>query len=152
MGTPRITRVPEVYNQLLDLYRAEPEIDPHFLMDGWATVNDISDYLIFFGYRHNAQEWINVGRAATAGLDAQDIETVTIGVLIAAVHPTHDMRAARDKAASKFAPLQRIVTVTPNLGLSGVKATIDSHAWQPLHTTKGAECDIAVDVKIEVTL
>lgn len=152
MGTPRITRVPEVYNQLLDLYRAEPEIDAKFLIDGWATVNDISDYMVYFGYRHNAQEWINVDRVATAGLQANDIETVTIGVLIAAVHPTHDMRAARDKAAEKFAALQRIVTRDPRLGLSGVKAVIDSHAWQPLHTKNGAECDISVDVKIEVTL
>lgn len=152
MGTQRVTRVPEVYNQLFDLYQAAPEIEAGFLVDGGATVNEFGDYVILFGYRPNAQEWVNVDRGAPGGMAANDQETVTIGVLIAAVNAQDNMRAARARAAEKFAALERIVTEDPRLGLSGVKAVIDSHAWMPLHTSKGAECNIAVDVKITVTL
>lgn len=152
MGTPRLSRVDEVYNTLYDLYQAQPEIEEGFLVDGGASINDFSDYVILFGYRPNAQEWINVDRAAPKGFDANDAETVTIGVLIAAVSPEDDMRGARARASEKFAALERVVTSDPRLGLSGVKAFIDSHAWMPLHTTKGAECNIAVDIRVEVML
>lgn len=152
MATPKLTRVPEIHDTLFDLYKAQPEIDEKCLVDGGASVNDYSDYVILFGYRPTAQEWINVNRAAPRGLVSNDIETVTIGVLIAAVNAGHDMRAARARAAEKLGALERVLTTDPHLGLSGVKAVIDSHAWMPLHTSKGAECNIAVDVKVEVTL
>jgi hypothetical protein len=152
MGTPRLTRVSEIYDTLFDQYRAQPEIDGRFLVDGATPLNDYADYVIMFGYRPNAAQWVTVDREATAGLAANDIETIVITVLVAAVDPLNNMRAARAKATEKLAALERIVTSNPTLGLTGVKAAVDSHAWVAVHSSKGAECIVTVDLRIEVTL
>lgn len=152
MGTPRYTRLVEVYDTLLDLIGAEPEINPRFLVDGLRSIEDYSDYLFMFGFRPNSDDPVTVDRAATGGLAANDIETITIGVLIAATDPSDNMRAARAKVAEKFGALERVVTRDPTIGLPGVKATIASHIWFPVHTTKGAECNTTVEVRIEVPL
>ena len=152
MGTPRLTRVDEIYNTLLDLYREQPEIDGRFVIDGGASTNDFNNDYVFFGFRPGAEEWITIDRQATAGMAANDIETVIIPVLISAVDPQDNMRTARANATTKLSVLERIVTKDPKLGLGGVKAVVDSHAWRPVHTTNGAECNIFVDIKVEVTL
>lgn len=151
MSVSRLSRVDEVYNQLLDLYRAEPEINPNHVIDGWAKINDFADYVVLFGYRPTADAAIDVERA-TEGLAANDVETVTLGAMVAAVNAKQDMRAARARATEIMAALERVVTTKPRLGLTGVKATISGHTWKLLYTDKGAECDIAVDITVEVTL
>jgi hypothetical protein len=149
---PKYSRAVEVYDRLLSLLLAEPEVERPFLVDGGASINDYSDYLFLFGYRPNAEEWVQVSRDAPQGMAPNDIEAVTIGVLIAATDPEHDMARARAKVAEKFRALERVVTRDMTLGLDGVKATIPTHSHQPLHTTKGAEWNLTADVRIETTL
>lgn len=157
MGTqrpPKLTRMPEVYDRLLDLLRAELELadDSQRLIDGGASTNDYGDWIFFFGYRPNSEEWVSATRTAPAGLAANDIEIITIGVLVAATKTNHDMRAARALVADKIGALERVVTRDQSLGLSGVQATITGHTSMPLHTTNGAEWNQTADIEIKATL
>lgn len=152
MGNPKVSRVPEVYNQLLALILAEPEIEKAFLVDGGAPINDYSDYVVLFGYRPNSEDWVTATRAAPEGMAANDIETISIGVLVAATDAGHDMAAARAKVADKAKAIERVVTRDMSLELPGVVATIPGVSWQPLHTDKGAECNLALDIQVKATL
>jgi hypothetical protein len=148
----RQTRVPEILEALLELLKSQPEIDPKQVVDGGASVNEYDNYLIFVGYRHNADEWISVTRRAPEGFVSNDKETITIGFLFAATNPEHDMSAARALVAEKLGALERIVTEDMTLGLSGVTAVIASHAWLPMHTENGGECNVSVDLLVEALL
>jgi hypothetical protein len=155
MGTHRPakhTRAMEIYDHLFDLFAAEPEIDMRALLDGGRQTNDYNDYIIFFGYSPNTDQMVTVARTAPDGLAANDEETITIGLLFAATNPKDDMRAAKARVREKFAALERVVTRQPNLGLSGVTATIAGQVWLPLHTDKGAEFNLTVDVQIKALL
>lgn len=148
----RQTRVPEILETLLELLKSQPEIDPKQVIDGGASLNEYANYVIFVGYRPNADEWISVTRRAPEGFVSNDKETITVGLLFAATDPTHDMSAARALVAEKLGALERIVTEDMTLGLSGVTAVVASHAWLPLHTTKGGECNVSVDLLVEAML
>jgi len=146
------TRVPDVVDALLALMKAQPEIDEGMVIDGAVSLNDYENYVIFVGYRLGTEEWISVERGSR-GLRPNDQEIVTLGVMIAATDPDHDMHLARGVVAEKLGALERIVTDDPNIGLgNGVTAGIASMSWQPLHTDKGAECNVAVELAIKVVL
>lgn len=147
------TRVPELVDVLLERIGAQPEVEPRALVDGARTVKDYADYIIFVGFRPDSEQWISVERIAPQGLRAHDTETVTLGVLIAVCNTDDDMAAARRRAGEKLAAVERVLTEDMTLGMGrGVRATIASAAWMPLHTTKGAECNVSVDVRVEVLL
>jgi hypothetical protein len=148
----RHTRVPEILETLIESLKSQPEIDPAQVVDGGVSLNDYANYVIFVGYRPTADEWISVTRRAPEGIVSNDKETMTIGFLFAATNPEHNMSAARALVAEKLGALERIVTEDMTLGLSGVTAVIASHAWLPLHTSKGGECNVSVDLQVEVLL
>jgi hypothetical protein len=148
----RHTRVPEILEQLIESLKIQPEIEPQQVVDGAVSLNDYANYVIFVGYRPNSEEWISVKRDAPEGMTSSDKETITIGILFAATNAEHDMSASRALVAEKFGALERLVTEDMTLGLGGVTATIASHAWLPLHTTKGAECNLAVDLRVDALL
>jgi len=148
----RYTRVPEVLDTIVELLKSQSEIDPKQVVDGGASLNDYANYVIFVGYRPNADEWISVTRRAPEGFVSNDKETITIGFLFAATNPEHNMAEARALVAEKLGALERIVTEDMTLGLSGISTVIASHAWLPLHTSKGAECNVSVDLLVEALL
>lgn len=149
---PRLTRVPEVYSALFDLVAAEPEIDTAVLVDGGRTINDYVGYVVMFGYRPNSDEWVRVTRESPRGMAGNDIETISIGVLVAVTDRDDNMANARALAAEKMRAVERVATTNLTLGLSGVTARITDQAWMPLHTDKGAECNVTFDVEITAAL
>lgn len=150
----RASRVNEIVAALLAGVKAQPEVEPVAVVDGGKYVGDYRDYIIFICYRPNADEYITVSRQAPRGLQANDLERVTIGFMVCAKDANGDMSVARDRATEKLGALERFVTETQKLGLSGgVKAAMgESMGWLTLHTDKGAECNIAGDVTVDVTL
>jgi hypothetical protein len=149
----RQTRVPEILEQILVLLKAQPEVEPEHVVDGQVSLNDYANYVIFVGYRPTATEWITVTRDAPEGMDSSDKETITIGILFAATDPEHDMSKARALVAEKLGALERIVTEDMTLELGGgISAVIAAHAWHPIHTSKGAECEVSVDLRVEALL
>lgn len=145
----RLSRVPEVFDALLDLIRADPDIEEVAVLDGPRRVNDFRPYVIMVGFRPGADSDITTTRTAPNGLQANDQESITIGVVISAFDGNGVVKTARDLAAAKLAVLERIVTTNLRLGLSGVKATIGSASWQQMPTEKGYEVSIQQDITVE---
>jgi hypothetical protein len=147
------TRVPEVLVALTELVAAQEEIDPVAVITGGKAVNDYRDYIVFVGYHPISEEWVMSTRDAPKGLRANDGETVTVGMLVAVTNGDDDMVKAIQRAREKVGAVERVVTENPNLGLGkGVTATVGDMGWMPLHTTKGAECNVSFDVTVKVLL
>lgn len=146
----RPSRVPEVFDALFDLIRVDPDIDEAALLDGPRRVNDFRDYVIMLGFRPGGESDISTTRTAPGGYRANDVETITIGVVISAHDGNGVIRVARDRAAAKLAVLERIITTKIDLGLSGVKATLGGSEWQQMPTAKGFEVSIRQDITVEV--
>lgn len=149
----KLTRVPEILTELTSLIGAQPEIDARALIFGGKTANEYMDYILFVGFSVVADEWVISERAAPKGLAANDAETVTVGMFIAATNGESDMVAAIARAGEIVHVVERVVTDQPTLGLGkGVTATIGNTAWRPAHTSKGAECNVTFDVNVKVLL
>jgi hypothetical protein len=149
----KFTRVPEVLADLASLVAAQPDVDQQALIVGGKTVNEYLDYIVFLGYRPLSEEWVASTREAPRGLQANDAETVTVGVLVAATNGDDDMVKAIQRVGEKVHAIERVVTENPTLRIGkGVTATIGDMAWQPLHTPKGAECNVTFDIKVKVLL
>lgn len=147
------TRVAEILRELTTLITAQPEVEPVAVVVGGRKVNDYRGYVMFVGYSPSSDEWVLSTRGAPKGLRPNDEETVTVGVLVAVCDTEDDMLAAFDLAAEKIRAVERVVTDDPTLGLGkGFTATIGNMAWQPLHTGKGAECNVMFDVTVKVAL
>lgn len=150
----RATRVNEIIDAILAGVRAQPEVEQVAVLDGGKYVSDYRDYIIFIGYRPNADEFITVSRTAPQGVRSNDSERVTVGWMVCAKDGNGDMKVARDRATEKLSSLERFVTENQKLGLGGgVKAAMgQSVSWLTIHTNKGAECNIAGDVTVDVLL
>lgn len=146
---PRLSRVPEVFDALVDLIRADPDIDEVAVLDGPRRVNDYRPYVIMVGFRPGSDSDISATREAPGGHVSNDIETITIGLVISAHDGNGVVRAARDLAAAKLAVVERIITTNIRLGLSGVKAILGPSAWQQMPTEKGFEVSISQDITVE---
>jgi hypothetical protein len=146
------TRVPEISEEFESQVRAQPEIEDSALIIGGRVTNDYHDYIVFLGYRPGTDEWITSARAAPGGQRPNDSETITYGVLVAVTDRDDNMVAARRRAGEKLRAIERVVTENMTLGMSGVNATMGNAAWLPLHTDKGAECNVSVDVIIKALL
>lgn len=149
----KLTRVPDVIIELSALIAAQDEIDARAVIVGGRSVNEYLDYIVFVGYNPISEEWVASTRDAPRGFRANDGEVITLGMLIAATDSNDDMTAALRRAGQKVAAVERVITENPTLGLgSGVTATVGNMAWQPLHTTKGAECNVTFDITAKVLL
>lgn len=150
----KASQVNQIVDAILAGVKAQPEIEAVAVVDGAKTANDYRDYIIFIGYRPGADEFITVSRAAPKGLRANDTERVSVGFLVAAKDSGDDMKVARDRATEKLGAIERFVTENLKLGMGNhVKAAMgESMAWLTLHTDKGAECNVAGDITVDVLL
>jgi hypothetical protein len=147
------TRVPEVLIALTELTKAQPEVEPAAVITGGKQVNDYRDYIVFIGFHPISEEWVMSTRQAPRGLAANDSETVTVGMLIAAADGDDDMTNAIQRAREIVGAVERVVTGDSHLGLGNdVTATVGDMAWRPLHTDKGAECNVVFDITVKVLL
>jgi len=148
----RLSRVPELLDTLIALIKAHPDVEEAAVLDGAQVVNDFRPYLIIVGFRPNANSDVDSDRTAPRGLVSNDQETVTIGMVISGYDGNGVAKTARDIAAAKLAVVHGIITSDPRLGLSGVKATARSGAWQQMPSGKGFEVNVRVDIVVETML
>lgn len=137
----RTTRVPEIFDRLLEVLGQRIDSETTQILDGPTSSGDYKESVLLFGYRPDAREDVTVTRTGPDGLEHNDREFFTIGWLINSVDSTGSVSGARSKTAAVFAVLEGVLTTNDQmLGIGdGVKVRLGDHSWRAIPTPKGIE-------------
>lgn len=147
------SKVPDILIALYGIVKAQPEITESAVTFGGRTTNEYNDYIIFVGFRPDADATVPATRESPGGYQPNDVETAPVPILLAATNANDDMEAALQRMKVIQTAVVRGITRDLTLGLGkGVTSALSTMNWQLLHTGKGAEVNVWFDVTVKAAL